>query len=158
MAAEKTAKGTVRIERPAIERGEVTVRGDAPYVQLRFSQKQKNKLKEEHAADQREEAGKRGKPRTPKDYDALYEEAMYRAEGGARGLNAMSFKRAMVAACRLTKLDMLRAKMCIFVLPDGYDEFQPEIPLVFFTKGEPYMHDSTPRNANKLGVCCCLSF
>jgi hypothetical protein len=60
----------------------------------------------------------------------------------------MSFKRAMIAACRLTDLPMKKAKLCFFVIPDGYDEFRDSISLVYFTKGEPRMAEDCCRNAN----------
>jgi hypothetical protein len=72
---------------------------------------------------------------------------MYCSEDGRRGINAMSFKRAMVAACRLTKMNMKQAKLCVFVEPDGMDEFE-QIPLVYFTKGEPEYREDICRNAN----------
>jgi hypothetical protein len=147
--AKKVAEDTVfAIGAPNYKVLEFQITGDSPYVQLRFSQKQKNKLHEQHAADEKDATVKK-KYREPKDYDALFEEAMYLSPGGRRGINAMSFKRAMVAACRLTSLPMKTAKLCMFVVPDGFDEYEEGIPMVYFTTPED--SDIGPhvcRNAN----------
>jgi hypothetical protein len=136
------------IKPPAFKTLLFTIEGDSPYVQLRFSQKQKNKIKEQHSSGEKD-AGTRKKMRERKDFDALFQEAMYEAEGEIRGLNAMSFKRAMVAACRLTDMPMKLAKLCFFVESDGADWYEG-IPMVFFEKGEPHMLESICRNANKM--------
>jgi hypothetical protein len=140
------------IEPPNYKVLEFEITGDAPYVQLRFSQKQRNKLHEKHAADEKDAVTKK-KYREPKDYDALFEESMYKTPSGRRGINAMSFKRAMVAACRLTSLPMKTAKLCMFVVPDGFDEFEEGIPMVYFTTPEdsdigPHLCEHVCRNAN----------
>jgi hypothetical protein len=121
-----------------------TIEGDAPYVQLRFSQKQRNKLKEDYASGGREAgAAKPKRNREKKDFDALYEEAMYLSPDGHRGINAMSFKRAMLAACRLTAMSMKQGKLSFSITPDGYDEFE-ELPIVYLTEGEPHMSVEAP--------------
>ena len=146
MAKKTTASdGGIGIEAPNIREITFRIRGTAPYVQLRFSQKQRNKIRMEQEGGTLDKSSR--KKHDPKNFDGLYEEAMYRSEDGRRGINAMSFKRAMVAACRITKMDMKRAKLCVFVVPDGEDEFE-QIPLVFFTKGEPEYREDICRNAN----------
>jgi hypothetical protein len=141
--------GVISINPPDFRTIEFTIEGDAPYVQLRFSQKQKSKIREDHAISGKDE-GTQKKARKPKDYEALYHEAMYEADGGQRGLNALSIKRALVAACRLTKFPMSMAKLCIFIEEDGRDWVEPEIPLIYFTKGEPQMLETICRNANHM--------
>jgi hypothetical protein len=134
----------VGISAPNIQVAEFKIRGTSPFVQLRFSQKAKKKLHDTH------EGGDVGKTRKkePKNFEGLYEEAMYFSTEGWRGVNAMSFRRAMIAACRLTKMDMKRAKMAIFIEADGYDA-EEGIPLVKFIKGEPHYCEHICRNANK---------
>jgi hypothetical protein len=122
-----------------------TIRGTSPFVQLRFSQKQKNKMKEAHATPDTDKTKK--KAHETKDYDALYEEAMYQTDNGERGINALSFKRAMLAACRGTKLPMTLGKMAFFIEHDGFDVYE-NIPMVFFTKGEPQYCEHICKNAN----------
>ncbi|MDR1515949.1 MAG: hypothetical protein LBS45_09650 [Synergistaceae bacterium] len=140
--------GRVEILAPAFKTIQFLIEGNAPYVQLRFSQKQKNILHEKHASDSRDEGAKK-KKRESKDFDALFEEAMYLSKDGKRGLNAMSFKRAMVSACRLTALPMKKAKLCFDIEFDGFDEFE-DIPMVYFTKGEPQYAEHRCLNANQM--------
>jgi hypothetical protein len=147
VAAKKAAEtaGPIVIKDLQFKTLTTTIRGTAPYVQLRFSQKQKNKLKDIHSTPETDKTKK--KVREPKDYDALYEEAMYQTEDGHRGINLMSFKRSMIAACRGTSMSMKMGKMAFFIKPDGFDEFE-EIPLVYFSKGEPHSCEHVCRNAN----------
>lgn len=146
MAKKAIVEGVIDIEAPNFKEIVFRIRGTAPYVQLRFSQKQRNKIKLDQESGDLDKSNK--KKHEPKNFDALYEEAMFCSVDGRRGINAMSFKRAMVAACRLTKMDMKRAKLCVFVIPDGVDEYEPQYSLVYFTAGEPVYHESICRNAN----------
>jgi hypothetical protein len=142
----ETTGSEVVIAAPAFKVGQFKIRGTTPFVQLRFSQKQKNKIKQTQAEGGKEVKTKRVHER--KDFDALYEEAMYLSDDGHRGINALSFKKAMVAACRLTNMNMKMAKMSFFVIADGYDSFEEDIPLIYFTKGDPEQTDHICRNAN----------
>jgi hypothetical protein len=74
---------------------------------------------------------------------------MYLSLEGWRGINAMSFRRAMIAACRLTKMDMKRCKIGVFVEADGFDRDEA-LPLVRITKGEPRQVEHIARNANRM--------
>ena len=142
---EAEGKIAVVIAAPAFKMAQFVIRGDSPFVQLRFSQKQRAKMHADHGEGEKEVKTK--KAREPKDFDGLYQDAMYMGHTGKRGLNMMSFKKAMVAACRLTTLNMKMAKMSFFIQPDDYD-VSDEIPLVLFTKGEPHYCEHITRNAN----------
>jgi hypothetical protein len=144
----ETTGMAITINEPNFKWLTFTIQGDTPFVQLRFSEKQKLKMLELHAEDEKD-AGTKKKTRTPKNYDELYHEAMYETEDGSRGINANSFKRAMVAACRLTNLPMKIAKLCFFVEHDDFDKSE-HIPLVKFTKGEPQPISNVCRNANMM--------
>jgi hypothetical protein len=64
---------------------------------------------------------------------------MHISQEGWHGIPATAFRNAMIDACRLTEFDMIRAKMCIWIEPDGLDRDNLE-PLVRITDGKPRMH------------------
>jgi hypothetical protein len=141
-----TEQGPVFIDEPKFKVVHLMIRGTAPFVQLRFSEKQKKKLREEHAISETDKTKR--KVREPKNYEELFQEAMYKTEKGEKGINALSFKRALVAACRTTdRLSMKQAKMIMHIQADGYDETEG-LPLVFFMKGTPHAVENMCRNAN----------
>jgi hypothetical protein len=142
---EAEGKIAVLITAPAFKTAQFTIRGDSPFVQLRFSQKQRAKMHADHGEGEKEVKTK--KPHAAKDFDGLYQDSMYMGHTGQRGINMMSFKKSMVAACRLTTLNMKMAKMSFFIQPDDYD-VSDEIPLVLFTRGEPHYCEHITRNAN----------
>lgn len=144
MAKKVQEVAAVMITPPNIREVTFKVRGVSPYVQLRFSQKQIDEMKGKQAEGTT--AGSK-KKREPKNFQNLYEQAMYASIEGWHGINAMSFKRAMVAACRLTNMKMQMAKISLFITPDGFDK-DDNIPLVKFTKGEPHYCEHIARNAN----------
>lgn len=129
---------------------EVTIVGESPYCQNKFSQKAANQIAETQRLG--DKAKKRTK-REPKDFDACYQGAMYKPEGEAwenGAIPATAIKAAMVAACRLCGMTMVSAKQCVFVEADGFDgeEFKP---LIKITKGKPFRHDA-PMNIAMGGV------
>ena len=128
MAEEKKAKTkTVTIKAPNIQRATFDITGTAPLVVHRFSAKTKIEMREKM------ETGKPAsnkKNRDAKDTDELYHEAMYKSPEGWEGFNAAGIRKAMVSACRLVNFKMTLAKLSIFVEPDGYDEKEPQVPLI----------------------------
>lgn len=134
----------VVISAPNFQVAEFLIRGDAPYVQNKFS----NKVLQEMRAKQ--EAGsttKKGTKREAKDFDALFLSAMHEAEEGWRGIPATAFRNALISACRVVGFAMTRAKLSLFCLADGFDKYD-RTPLVKFTKGTPHQHDQYVRNAS----------
>lgn len=103
------------------------IKGLAPLVIHRFSAKVKQQMK------QKMEQGKSAsskKNREAKSTDSLFEEARYRSKEGWDGLHAASIRNALISACRLVNFKMTLAKMSIFVLEDGRDKDEPQIPLI----------------------------
>jgi len=134
----------VVISAPNFQVAEFLIRGDAPYVQNKFS----NKVLTEMKAKQ--EAGsttKKGTKREAKDFEALYLAAMHEAEDGWRGIPASAFRNALISACRVVGFAMTRAKLSLFCVADGFDKHD-RTPLVKFTKGKPHQHDQYVRNAS----------
>lgn len=126
--SDSTPQTTVTIKRPKFSIATFTIAGDGvPLVIHKFSAKtllqMKQKMETGKAASSR-------KNREAKATDDLYEEARYRSAEGWDGFNASSIRNAMISACRLVGFKMTLAKLSIFVLADGYDAMNRQIPLV----------------------------
>jgi hypothetical protein len=109
------------------------ITGDSPLVIHRFSKKVKDQML------QKMEAGKTAsskKERSPVNTDQVFEESYYNSKEGWTGFHAAALRCAAIDACRLVNYKMTLAKMSIFVLADGWDEREPQIPLVRIF-GEP---------------------
>jgi len=114
--------------------------GIAPLVVERFSKKAELMAKMQEGKS----AGSK-KVRTARDYDQEAESARYRSAEGWEGVNAASFRAAMISACRLVGFKMTLAKLSTFVEADGYDD-QDGIPLVR-VYGESKVYTAHTRNA-----------
>lgn len=145
--ATKTAKttdsGVIGIPAPNIQTATFKVIGTSPYVQLRFSEKAKNIMREGMTDSA---AKKRGK-KEPRNFEGEFEQAMYESHEGWRGINAMSFKSAMIRACTTTKMRMTICKIGLFVRAEGFDK-DSGIPLVQIHEREPRRVEHIVRNAN----------
>ncbi len=100
---------------------------DTPLVIHRFSAKTKAEL------GQKRETGKAAgsrKNRAPRLADDLYNEARYVSAEGWDGFPASSIRCAMISACRLVGFKMTLAKLSLFVVADGVDKAEPQIPLI----------------------------
>lgn len=140
MTAKKTEQ--VQITPPNFGQAVVAIRGTAPYVQARFSQKAKNAMKAKMEAGSQ---AKKGTKRDPRDFNSDYEGAFYRPSKGGYGLPASSFRSAMISACRLVGFKMTIAKMSVFVVADDFDKAEG-FPLVALF-GEPEKWEAMTRNA-----------
>lgn len=117
----------VTISAPNLQLATFEIRGTAPLVVHRMSAKLKEQLR------QKQEEGKTAsskRNRKPQDGNQTYLEARYISRDGWDGINAASIRAAMINACRLVDYKMVLARMSIFVLPDGWDEKEPQIPLI----------------------------
>ena len=103
------------------------IRGCAPLVIHRFSAKTKQQMKDKMETGK---AASSKKNREPKSTDALFDEARYRSKDGWDGLHAGAIRSAMISACRLVGFKMTLAKLSIFVEADGWDDQEPQIPLI----------------------------
>jgi hypothetical protein len=130
------ATQAVVIKEPKFARATVTIIGTAPYLQNRFSSENRAKM----AATQKEGSAvkKVRKAKPPKDFDKIYQGSLHISEQGWYGIPATAIRNAMIDACRLTEMDMLRARMCVFVIEDGLDR-EDLTPLVKID-GKPEMH------------------
>lgn len=121
------AKQTVAIKAPNIKEALFTIKGVAPLVIHRFSAKTKEEMKQKMETGKA--AGNR-KNREPKDTDDLYNDARYVSAEGWDGFHAAALRNAMISACRLVGYKMTIAKLSVFVVADGVDKKEPQIPLV----------------------------
>lgn len=137
----------IHIAPPNIKTGEVWIKGTAPLVMHKFSDKAKNMMREKQAAGS---TAKTKKERVAKDFDALFEGARHRSFEGWDGIPAPAFRNACIDACRLVNYKMTMAKMSIVVDADGFDATEGT-PLVKIYGGEPRKLESMVRLAT--GVC-----
>jgi hypothetical protein len=133
MKSEKAEKEVhVTIQPPNLETAVLEIKGAAPYVQHKFSAKARQQMHETQAAGS---TAKKGKKKEPKDFEAAYRDAMHVAPDGWCGIPASGLRMAMISACKLCGFQMTRAKLSIFVEPDGFDA-DDGTPLVRIV-GEP---------------------
>lgn len=146
MAAAKKVVEAISIKPPNIQRMDVPIVGLSPYVQNAFSEKARQKMRDQQAAGS---TAKGKKVREPKDFQAIYEGAQHIAvdENGTawRGLPANGIRAALISACRLVGFQMTKAKLSVFIEADGYDKTDGT-PLVRITKGEPQYCEHPVRN------------
>lgn len=131
------------IQPPKFDRAVVHIVGSAPYVQHKFSQKAIDLMTERQRAGSQGEKSKRR--REPKDFNEIYERAQHKAREGWHGIPAPAFRNSMIDACRLAGFAMTRAKLSLFVVPDGWDnDGQPLVKII----GKPRIHEAAARNAS----------
>ncbi len=121
-----------------------TIQGTTPLVIHAFSQKAMGQIRKGQTEGQ--QAKIRNK-REPKNFQEAYENAMYKSPDGWCGISAAAMRAAMIAACRVAGVVMTRAKLSVFVQPDGYDA-KTMTPLIKIAKGEPQYYETYVRLDN----------
>jgi hypothetical protein len=137
---------SVAITAPKIHTAEFHIIGTAPYIQLRFSEKAMNAMREKMELGS--QATKK-KAREARDFDEDFRQSLHVSDEGWNGIPASAFRNAMISACRLVGFKMTLAKLSVFVLPDGFDKVDG-VPLIKIA-GKPEPHIMHARNAT--GVC-----
>jgi hypothetical protein len=136
-----TGAREVSVAAPDFRTAVFKIRGTAPLVIHRFSSKTKEQMK------QKMEAGKSAsskKNREAKLTDDTFREARYISREGWDGFHAAAVRNAMISACRLVGFKMTLAKMSVFVIQDGWDSAEPQIPLIRIN-GEPTKQEDMAR-------------
>lgn len=146
MSKKSTTTENVTITAPKIHTAEFRIVGTAPYIQLRFSEKAMNAMREKMELGS--QAAKK-KARDARNFDQDFEQAKHISDEGWPGIPASAFRNAMISACRLVGFKMTLAKLSVFVLPDGFDKVDG-VPLIKID-GTPEPHIMHARNAT--GVC-----
>lgn len=145
MAFTKKTDEVATIKPANIVRTTLRVRGTAPFVQNKFSFKAKQKMMADMAKTAAEKKGKAD--RDPRNYDDDFIQAQHISTAGWNGIPCPAFRAAMIDACRTVGLVMTKAKMSVFVLPDGFDK-DDGTPLVRLLSGKPEKTESLVRNDN----------
>jgi len=114
----KAASTALVITPPDIRTIQFKIQGSAPLVINRFSAKARDAMM---AAQEAGSQAKSKKARDPKDFEALYNDARHISNEGWDGVHAAAFRNACISACRAANFVMTKAKLCIFIEPDGFD-------------------------------------
>jgi len=133
----------VTIKAPTFTIIELEIVGTAPYVQHRFSEKAKQQMIATQEAGSRS-SSKSG--RQPKDFEQVFRDATHRTSAGWAGIPTTQIRNGMISACKVAGYVMTRAKLAIFVEPDGYDAADGT-PLVRII-GTPVKNIMPARNDN----------
>lgn len=118
---------SVTVKAPDFRVAVFEIKGNAPLVIHRFSAKTKLQMK--NKMEQGKSAGSK-KNREAKSTDDLYNESRYTSKEGWDGFHAGSIRNALISACRLVGFKMTLMKMSVFVIADGVDAEEPQIPLI----------------------------
>lgn len=137
-----TPRIAVTIKAPNFKTADFLIKGNAPLVIHRFSAKTKQQMKDKMEAGK---AASSKKNREAKSTDATYNEARYISRQGWDGFHAGSIRNAMISACRLVGFKMTLAKMSLFVIADGVDREEPQIPLIRILGCEPVKQEDMAR-------------
>lgn len=132
---------TIIVKAPDIRMVKLDIRGNAPYVQHRFSEKAKHAFMAKQEQGQR---AKKDKSRVARDFEADYKAAMYLGPKGEYGIPATAFRNGLIGQCRLVGFAMTLAKLSIFVEADFFDP-KDGTPLIRL-HGEPQQLTLPVRN------------
>jgi len=95
------------------------IRGTSLLVQEKFSKKTQDQMMLAMSTPKAERKGKGARP--PRDFEADFQGAQHKSTAGWIGIPCAAFRAAMIDACRTVNLVMTKAKMSVFVIPDGFD-------------------------------------
>lgn len=124
---------TVTISRPNFQQAKVTIRGTAPYVQNKMGRRAFENMRAAQAEGSR---SKNRKKRDPKDFDGIFKQAIHTSTEKWFGIPCSSIRNSLISACRVAGFPMTKAKMSIFVVPDGIDADDGQ-PLIKLTAKPP---------------------
>lgn len=137
-------KENVGIAPPRFEGAVISIRGTAPLVQNKMTRRAFEAMR---ATQELGQQAKSRRKREPKQFKDLHREAIHVSSDGWYGMPAAAFRAAMIDACRLVGFAMTRAKMSVFIVPDGFDADDGQ-PLVRLIAGEPKSSEMVVRLAN----------
>ena len=143
-AKQKQSPVSVTIKPPNFQTAVFELVGTAPYVQLTFSEKKIEGIRRKHEEGPRR---KKGEARVPRNFEEEYRQSMYVSREGWHGIPASAFRKGAISVCRVKGFKMTLAKLCLFVVADGFDAKSGK-PMVRILKGQPRMHVGPVRNAN----------
>lgn len=146
MSTKKEAKETkmdeaIHIAPPNIQTGEVWIKGTAPLVEHKFSDKARAQIRAKQEAGS---LANKGKKKEAKDFQAAFMDARHISTQNWDGIPAAAFRNACVSACRLCGFKMSLAKLSLFIEADGWDRDEGTA-LVKIIGDEPRMLESMVR-------------
>lgn len=118
----------VTIAAPNLVTAVFEIKGNAPLVIHRFSQKAKNGMLGKMEEGTQTKKGKAKHDAT--DLDQVCEDGKYVSKEGWEGFNASAIRNALISACRLVNFKMTVGKLSLFCVQDGWDKAEPTVPLV----------------------------
>jgi hypothetical protein len=145
MAFTKKDEGVAVIKPANIVRTTLRIRGTAPYVQNKFSHKQRLKMMADMATPKAQKKARSERP--PRDYGDDFKQAQHLTADYRNGIPCSAFRGAMIDACRTVGLVMTKGKMSIFVIHDDVD-VDDGTPLVLIDAEAPERTESLVRNDN----------
>jgi len=145
MAFAKKDDSVAVINAANIVRTTLKIKGTAPLVQNKFSHKARQKMMADMATPKSAKKAKTERP--PRDYNDDFMQARHLSVEGWDGIACPAFRAAMIDACRTVGLVMTKAKMSVFVIPDGFDKADGT-PLVRILAEQPERAESLVRNDN----------
>lgn len=141
---EMPSKLNIKISAPNMQTAVFEIEGTSPLVINRFSEKARRKIREGQTGERSQ--GKKPKKEKIKPEDE-FNNARYISKQGWDGFNASAIRCASISACRVSDAKMTLAKLCIFVVADGYDAKESYMPLVRIY-GKPRILESPVRTAS----------
>lgn len=144
MATQKKVEA-VTIAAPNFQTMDITIRGNAPLVQHRFSKKAATQMLQVHMEGDAKK--NKSKTKVARDVDQDFKDATHIGTDGKYGIPAPAFRSAMISACRVAGFQMTKAKLSVFVMADTVDD-EDGSPLVHITGGDPELHTAAVRLAN----------
>ena len=136
--AKERSSAALTVTPPTLEIQTFHIRGDAPLVQHKFSEKSRKEMLEKQTA-----TTKAKKVREPRELEDEYLAALHRdITDSWYGHPCAAFRSALISACRVAGLVMTRAKLSVFVMHDGVGvDGSPLVRL----RGKPVMFESAVR-------------
>lgn len=136
--ASEAEAAVAQIDRIAAETLLIPIRGTAPLVVHRFSEKAKRQMLDK--------MGGKKTPKAPKNPQAEYESAFYRLKDGEPGFPALGFKAATVGGARFygKEISMTALRQLVFFRGEPGDDGHYYVRI----EGEPSMREDVVRVSN----------
>ena len=141
MSNDKNGKVEIKIAPPNIQTAEFFIRGTAPLVIHKFSQKAIKAIRDKQELGS---LANKNKGRAAKDFNDCFNQARHISTEGWDGFPAGAIRAAMIDACKLCGFKMTLAKLSIFVHADGFDNTEGT-PLIRIVGPAPRQLESMVR-------------
>lgn len=119
ITTKKELKSKVIITPPVMNTVPAKIVGTAPYLSNNMSSRAIGAMREGQVLGTTNRGIK--KKRDPKNFDEIYMGSLHVSTEGWYGIPCSAFRSAMITACSAVGFQMTRAKLYIFVEPDGRD-------------------------------------